>query len=223
MSDEPKQACPPDNTETVNEFGIYNMRPMNGIQCLPIIGEIEGHNVLPPQSKATKYEHIIPLLAHIEQDDALRGLLLIMNTVGGDVEAGLAIAEMISGMSKPSVSLVLGGGHSIGVALASSTNYSFITPTATMTVHPIRTSGMIITVSQTYEYYNRMQERILRFVSEHSNISREKLYDLMIAKDEMANDVGTVLIGEDAVRCGIINEIGGLSTALAKLKQLVQS
>lgn len=193
----------------------------NRIHCLPIIGQVEGHIVLPPQNKTTKYEHVIPQLVAIEESDEIDGLLLILNTVGGDVEAGLAISEMISSMSKPTVSLVLGGGHSIGVPLSVSTNYSFIASTATMTIHPIRMQGLVIGVPQTYEYFNKMQERISSFITEHSDITPDELNDLLFRTGELANDVGTVLIGEEAVKYKLINEVGGLQDAMNKLKQLI--
>lgn len=178
--------------------------------------------VLPPQNKTTKYEHVIPQLVAIEESKDIDGLLLVLNTVGGDVEAGLAIAEMISTMSKPSVSLVLGGGHSIGVPLSVSTDYSFIASTATMTIHPIRMTGLVIGVPQTYDYFNKMQERIVNFIVRHSNITKEKFNELLLRTGELANDVGTVLVGEEAVKVGLINEIGGLDKALQKLRELIR-
>ena len=189
-------------------------------KIISIIGEVEGHTILPPQSKSTKYEHIIPMLTEAEQNEGVKGILIIMNTMGGDVEAGLAIAELIRGMSKPSVSLVLGGGHSIGVPLAVSADYSFIAATASMTIHPIRTSGLVINVPQTFRYYDKMQDRVVRFVSENSRISEEKFRELMQKTDQMADDTGTVLIGKQAVEAGLIDEQGGLAQALAKLKEL---
>uniref|UniRef100_UPI001FE0A78C ClpP family protease n=1 Tax=Caldanaerobius polysaccharolyticus TaxID=44256 RepID=UPI001FE0A78C len=192
------------------------------IHCLTIIGQIEGHIVLPPQNKTTKYEHIIPQLIAIQQDPKIKGLMVILNTVGGDVEAGLAIAEMISSMSKPTVSIVLGGGHSIGVPLAVSSNYSFIAPSATMTIHPIRMNGLIIGVPQTFEYFNKMQDRIVDFVARNSKITKEKFLDLMLRTGELATDVGTILVGKEAVDCGLIDEVGGVSQALAKLRQLIE-
>ncbi|NLY17521.1 MAG: translocation-enhancing protein TepA [Clostridiaceae bacterium] len=192
------------------------------IHCLTVIGQIEGHLVLPPQNKTTKYEHVIPQLIAIEEEKNIDGLLLILNTVGGDVEAGLAIAEMIASMSKPTVSLILGGGHSIGVPMAVSTNYSFIAPSATMTIHPLRLNGMVIGVPQTYEYFDRMQERVVDFVSKNSNISKENFRKLMLKTGEIANDVGTVLFGQEAVDHGIINEVGGLANALEKLNELIE-
>lgn len=189
-------------------------------KIISIIGEVEGHTMLPPQSKSTKYEHIIPMLTDAEQNERVRGILIIMNTMGGDVEAGLAIAELIRGMSKPSVSLVLGGGHSIGVPLAVSADYSFIAATASMTIHPIRTSGLVINVPQTFRYYDKMQDRVVRFVSENSGITEEKFRELMQKTDQMADDTGTVLIGKQAVEVGLIDEQGGLARALEKLREL---
>lgn len=190
------------------------------IHVVSIIGQIEGHINLPPQNKTTKYEHVLPQLVMIEQDPAVRGFILLVNTVGGDVEAGLALAEMIAGMSKPSVSLVLGGGHSIGVSLAVSTSYSYISPSASMTVHPIRMSGVIIGVPQTFDFFNKMQKRIVDFVCTHSKISEPKYRELMTLTGEMANDVGTVLVGDEAVKYGIIDEVGTFAAASDKIKQL---
>lgn len=192
------------------------------IHCLTIIGQIEGHLILPPQNKTTKYEHIIPQLVAIEQSDSIDGLLLILNTVGGDVEAGLAIAEMVASMSKPTVSLVLGGGHSIGVPMAVSCLHSFIAPSATMTIHPIRLNGMIIGVPQTFEYFEKMQERVVQFVCKNSGISKEAFKDLMFKTGELANDVGTILFGEEAVRRGLIDETGGLADAITMLQQKIK-
>ncbi len=197
--------------------------PHDGVQCLTIIGEIEGHTLLPSSSKSTKYEHLIPLLASIEQNQDIKGVLFLMNTVGGDIEAGLAIAELIAGMSKPTVTLVLGGGHSIGVTLAVSADASFITPTATMTIHPVRICGQVITASQTYDYFNRMQDRILDFIVRHSKIKLKALRALMLNTGEMANDIGTVLIGKEAVECGLIGAIGGISDAYGKLAELIEA
>ena len=209
--------------EEIKDLGKTTIsNPKGNIHCLTIIGQIEGHIVLPPQNKTTKYEHVIPQLVAIEENAEIDGLMLILNTVGGDVEAGLAIAEMISSMSKPTVSLVLGGGHSIGVPMAVSANYSFIAPSATMTIHPIRLNGMVIGVPQTYEYFDKMQERVVQFVSKNAGISKEKFRELMLKTGELANDVGTVLFGEEAVRNGLICEVGGLSAALAKLYELIE-
>ena len=176
---------------------------------------------LPPQNKTTKYEHVMPQLVAVEDDPDIDGLLVLLNTVGGDVEAGLAIAEIISGMKKPTVSLVLGGGHSIGVPLAVSADYSFIAPTATMTVHPLRMSGVVIGVMQTFQYFQRMQDRIIEFVVSNSNITYECFKELMLTTDEIANDVGSILFAEKAVECGLINSIGGLSDALEKMYELI--
>jgi len=212
-----------ENTEIIKELGQSTIsNPKGNIHCLTIIGQIEGHMVLPPQNKTTKYEHVIPQLVAIEENEDIEGLLLVLNTVGGDVEAGLAIAEMIASMSKPAVSLVLGGGHSIGVPMAVSTNYSFIAPSATMTIHPLRLNGMIIGVPQTYEYFDKMQERVVQFVSKNSNISKDMFRELMLKTGELANDVGTVLFGEEAVRRGLINEVGGLAEALKKLYEMIK-
>lgn len=207
----------------IKELGKSSISNSRGnIHCLTVIGQIEGHVVLPPQNKTTKYEHVIPQLIAIEESEEIDGLMLILNTVGGDVEAGLAIAEMIASMSKPSVSLVLGGGHSIGVPMAVATKYSFIAPSATMTIHPIRLSGMVIGVPQTYEYFDKMQERVVKFVSKNSNISQEDFRELMLKTGELANDVGTILFGDEAVKKGIINETGGLFNALEKLYELIE-
>lgn len=209
--------------ENIKEMGSVEVQERGrNIHCLTIIGQIEGHMVLPPQNKTTKYEHVLPQLVAIEDDNKIDGLLLILNTVGGDVEAGLAIAEMISSMSKPTVSLVLGGGHSIGVPMAVSTNYSFIAPSATMTIHPLRLSGMIIGVPQTFEYFDRMQERVVEFVAKNSKISKDAFRKLMLKTGELANDVGTVLFGAEAVEHGIIDEVGGLASALKKLDYLIE-
>ncbi len=194
--------------------------PQN-IHCLTIVGQIEGHLTLPPQNKTTKYEHIIPQLVAVEQNPEIEGLLVVLNTVGGDVEAGLAISEMLASLSKPSVGLVLGGGHSIGVPIAVSTTYSFIASTATMTVHPIRLTGLVIGVPQTYEYLDKMQDRVIRFVVENSKISEKIFRDLMFRTGELARDIGTVVVGKDAVKYGLIDEVGGLSQAVAKLKSLI--
>ena len=193
------------------------------IHCLTIIGQVEGHYTLPPQNKTTKYEHVIPQLVAIEQDSSIEGLLVILNTVGGDVEAGLAIAELLSGMKTPTVSLVLGGGHSIGVPLAVSAQYSFIAPTATMTVHPVRMNGVMLGVPQTLSYFDKMQERITGFVTQNSNISPKRFKQLMMNSGELVMDIGTVLDGEQAVEEGLIDSLGGLSEAIAKLYALIES
>ncbi len=212
-----------DNNECLKELGTIKMPILDSnIFTMTIIGQIEGHLILPPQNKTTKYEHIIPLIVSVEESKEIEGLLLILNTMGGDVEAGLAIAELISTMHKPAVSIVLGGGHSIGVPLAVSTDFSFIVPTATMTIHPIRMNGLIIGVPQTYDYFNKMQERIINFVISHSRIKKSVLKKLMFTTSEMANDVGTVLVGKEAVNYGLIDEIGGLKDAMKKLKDLIK-
>ena len=188
--------------------------------CMTIIGQIEGHYILPSQHKTTKYEHVIPKLVAIEENDQIDGLLLILNTVGGDIEAGLAIAELIAGMKKPSVSLVLGGGHSIGVPLAVAAKKSLIAKSATMTVHPVRINGLVLGVEQSFEYFRNMQERIVRFVSENSNISPDKFRELMLTTGELVQDLGTVLNGDDAVRAGLIDAVGSLSDAISLLDSM---
>ncbi|PRR82573.1 ClpP family protease [Clostridium vincentii] len=209
--------------KAVKEFGNTSMAsPNEKIQVLSIIGQIEGHMVSPPQTKATKYEHIIPQLIAMEQNDEVEGVLIVLNTVGGDVEAGLAISEMINSISKPTVSIVIGGGHSIGVPLATSSDYSFITPSATMIIHPVRMNGFIIGVDQTFQYFKKMQERIDDFIVRTSSVSHEDLHNFMMQTDALLNDVGTMLIGKDAVDCGLINEVGGISNALAKLNSLIE-
>jgi len=188
--------------------------------CISIIGQIEGHYLLPEGQKATKYEQLIPMLEEIEEDDSIDGVLLILNTMGGDVEAGLALSEMIASMTKPTVSLVLGGGHSIGVPLAASADYSLIVPSATMTLHPVRISGLVIGVSQSFRYMAEMQKRIVNFICAHSKASPERLNELMMRPDQMATDCGTILEGSEAVACGIIDEVGGLDRALDLLRML---
>ena len=201
--------------EDIKDFGSSEIKNSKGnIHCLTIVGEIEGHSVLPPSSKATKYEHVLPLLVSVEKNEEIDGLLLILNTMGGDVEAGLAIAELISSMTKPTVSLVLGGSHSIGVPLAVSAKRSFVASSATMTIHPVRMNGTVIGSPQTYEYFKKMQERITDFVCKNSKISKEKFTELMMKTGEMANDVGTIVSGDDAVKFGLIDEKGGLDRAL---------
>lgn len=211
-------------SDDIKDFGISLIKTKKGtIHCLSIIGQIEGHTVLSSQTKSTKYEHLLPLLVTIDESETIDGLLVILNTVGGDVEAGLAIAEMISTMKKPVVSIVLGGGHSIGVPLAVSADYSFIARSATMTVHPLRLSGQVIAVSQTYEQFNKIQDRIVDFVVRNSHISKEAFEEIMTNTKALANDVGTVLFGEDAVKCGIIDEVGGLKCATEKLYSLIDN
>ena len=208
------------NIEDLGSVETKNTR--GNIHCLNIIGQVEGHMVLPPQNKTTKYEHVLPQLIAIEENPEIDGLMVLLNTVGGDVEAGLAIAEMIAGMSKPTVSLVLGGGHSIGVPLAVATDYSFIAPTATMTVHPLRMNGVVIGVMQTFQYFQNMQDRIIDFVVSNSNISYDKFKQLMLTTDEIANDVGSILFAKKAVEYGLINEMGGLKDALEKMYELIE-
>lgn len=193
------------------------------IYTLTIIGQVEGHQVLPENVKTTKYEHILPLLAGIEESEEYDGLLLLLNTVGGDIEAGLAIAEMIAGMKKPTVSLVLGGGHSIGIPLAVCTKKSFITPTASMTVHPVRMTGLVVGAPQTFRYFHRIQEQIADFVTANSGISKEQFEGYMMATGEMATDVGTILYGKEAVSSGLIDQLGGLSDALQELHGMIQN
>jgi len=192
------------------------------IYTLTIIGQVEGHQVLPETVKTTKYEHVLPILAGIEESDEIDGLLLLLNTVGGDIEAGLAIAEMIAGMKKPSVSLVLGGGHSIGIPLAVCTKRSFITPTASMTVHPVRMTGLVVGAPQTFRYFQRIQEQIADFVTANSRISREKFEHYMMATGEIATDVGTILYGKEAVESGLIDKLGGLNDALFALHKMIR-
>ena len=193
------------------------------IYTLTIIGQVEGHQVLPETVKTTKYEHILPLLATIEESEEIDGLLLLLNTVGGDIEAGLAIAEMISGMKKPTVSLVLGGGHSIGIPLAVCTKRSFITHTASMTVHPVRMTGLVVGAPQTFRYFHRIQEQIADFVTRNSGISRKSFMGYMMTTDQLATDVGTILYGEEAVRSGLIDELGGLHDALRCLHEMIDA
>lgn len=207
----------------LTDLGILNSA--NGfesdIQYINIIGSIEGHMILPADNKTTKYEHLIPQLVAVEENPEVKGLLIILNTVGGDVEAGLALSELISTLSKPTVSLVLGGGHSIGIPLATSTDYSYIAKTATMTLHPIRTNGLVITAETTFDYMRKTQERVVEFIQEHSNASKDAINRLMNCTDNMPNDIGTILFGKEAVEIGIIDEVGGLSQALGKLRELI--
>ncbi|HHV62307.1 MAG TPA: translocation-enhancing protein TepA [Firmicutes bacterium] len=215
----------PAPARSIKQFGEMRTPEQipSNIHCMTIIGQIEGHIILPPQNKTTKYEHILPQLVAIEQNPQIEGLLVILNTVGGDVEAGLAIAEMIESMSKPSVSLVLGGGHSIAVPVAVACTYSIIANTATMTIHPLRLSGLVIGVPQTYEYLDKMQDRVIKFVTAHSRITEQKFRELMSRTGELVRDVGTVLVGKDAVDVGLMDAVGGLRDALAKLDELISS
>ncbi len=220
-SDNSNKPSQTEQIERVGHISLKNARHL--IHCLTIIGEVEGHYILPPQNKTTKYEHIMPALVAIEQDSSIEGLVIIINTVGGDVEAGLAIAELIAGMKTPTVSIVLGGGHSIGVPLAVCAKKSFIVPSATMTVHPVRMNGLVLGVPQTLSYFDKMQERIIRFVCDNSNITPERFRELMMTTGELVMDVGTVLDGEGAVKEGIIDSLGGLSDAIECLYELIES
>lgn len=213
-----------ENQDELEKYGQPEQRrreESSPIQLLTIIGEVEGHECLAANSKTTKYEHVIPMLAAVEENPQIRGLLVLINTVGGDVESGLAIAEMIASISKPSVSLVLGGSHSIGVPLAVSTDYSFIVPTGTMMIHPVRMNGLIIGVAQTFEYFQKIQDRIAGFITDHSRISKERLMQLMLETGELTKDVGSVLVGEQAVSEGLIDELGGIHDAYDKLYKML--
>ncbi len=211
-------------TELIKNMSSVEIKCKEGnIFCMTIIGEIEGHMVSSSSNKTTKYEHVIPELLRVEEDENTKGLLITLNTIGGDVEAGLAISELIASMTKPSVSLVLGGGHSIGVPLAVSAKRSVIVPSATMTVHPIRTSGQVITAPQTFKQMEKLQDRLIDFVANHSKISNEKLNSLMLNSGNISNDTGTVLYGEEAVNCGLIDKTGGISDALNELKLMINN
>ena len=208
--------------EDIIELGSVTARSSKGvIHCLTIVGQVEGHQLLPPQNKSTKYEHVMPQLAAIEESDEIDGLLILLNTVGGDIEAGLAIAELIRGMKKPTVSLVLGGGHSIGVPLAVAAKRSFIAPSAAMTIHPVRLNGVVIGVPQTFAYFEKIQERIVKFVTANARISEEKFKEYMLRTGELAADVGSVIYGEEAVAEGLIGALGGLSDALQSLHEMI--
>lgn len=223
MSENTKNDNKKNEIEEIKELGtISDFGGKHRIHCLTIIGEIEGHNVLPEQSKTTKYEHVIPQLVAIEESEEIEGLLVILNTVGGDVEAGLAIAELISGMKKPTVSFVLGGGHSIGVPLAVAAKKSYIAPSATMTVHPVRTNGLVIGVPQMMNHFARMQGRITEFVVRNSGITSERFTSLMMNTEELVTDVGSVLSGETAVKEGLIDEIGNLNSVIEGLYDLIE-
>ncbi|MBE6022781.1 MAG: peptidase S14 [Cellulosilyticum sp.] len=235
-SENPPSAVPPstppqspplneaDVTNNIKEFGQLST-PGKDVQscihCLTIIGQVEGHMSLPPQNKTTKYEHLIPQIVGICEDPKIKGVLIILNTVGGDVEAGLALAELIASINKPTVSLVLGGAHSIGIPISVSSDYSFITQTASMTIHPVRMNGTVIGVSQAFEFFDQMQERIIEFVESHSKISSDRFRELMLATGKLAMDVGTVLVGQQAVEEKIIDEVGGLKAAMDKLHELI--
>ena len=212
-----------DREQSIVDFGSAQVESARGtVHILTIVGQVEGHQLLPPTTKSTKYEHVMPLLATVEESDEVDGLLILLNTMGGDIEAGLGIAELIASMSKPTVSLVLGGGHSIGVPLAVSAKRSFIAPSAAMTIHPVRLNGLVIGVPQTFYYFERIQERITRVVTANSNIKRDTFTKLMLRTGELAADVGSVIYGEEAVEIGLIDKIGGLSDALACLHGMIQ-
>lgn len=223
MSDENKNIeMSEEQRSEITEFGSLTARSSRGnIHCLTIVGQIEGHQLLPPQNKSTKYEHVMPQLAAIEESDEIDALLVLLNTVGGDIEAGLALAELIRGMKKPNVSLVLGGGHSIGVPLATAAQYSLIAPSAAMTIHPVRLNGVVIGVPQTFAYFEKIQERIVKFVTTTSRISEEKFKELMLKTGELAGDVGSVIYGDEAVELGLIDAVGSLSDALAYLHERI--
>lgn len=215
----------PSLNDPIKQYGqtvIENRELNKRIHCLTIIGQVEGHVNLPQQNKTTKYEHLLPQLAAIEEDDGINGILILINTVGGDVEAGLAIAEMIASLSKPTVSLVLGGGHSIGVPLAVCSNYSYIVPSATMTIHPIRMNGTVIGDHQTFDYLERMQERIINFVTHNSKITHDRLRELMLNRNQLSKDVGTIIVGKEAVDLGIIDEVGGAKEAIRKIYEIIE-
>lgn len=213
------------DNESIKEYGQMTLEGSGKntkIHLLSIIGEVEGHEVLASGSKTTKYEHVIPSLAAVEEDESIDGLLILINTIGGDVESGLAIAEMIASLSKPTVSLVLGGSHSIGVPLAVAADHSFIVPTGTMLIHPVRMSGTVIGARQTYEYFQRMQDRITGFVAQHSDADQKKLEEMMMDTGFMTKDLGTILVGKEAVKAGIIDEVGGIKDAFRKLYRLIR-
>lgn len=218
-----EQEPSPQATQQIVDMGSAVVKNRHGtVHCLTIVGQVEGHMVLPNNTKSTKYEHVLPLLASLEESDEVDGLVLLLNTVGGDIEAGLAIAEMIAGMKKPTVSLVLGGGHSIGIPLAVCTKKSFITPTASMTVHPVRMTGLVVGAPQTFRYFQRIQEQIADFVTANSRISREDFEHYMMATGEIATDVGTILYGKEAVASGLIDKLGGLNDALSTLHRMIE-
>lgn len=210
-----------DTIEEMGQITLNKNKEGKKIHLLSIIGEIEGHELLPPTSKSTKYEHVIPKLAEIEDDDSIKGVLILVHSCGGDVEAGLAIAEMIASLSKPTVSLVLGGSHSISVPLSVAADYSFIVPSGTMIIHPVRMSGTIIGAPTTYEYFKLIQDRIVDFIVRHTSMEKERLEEMMIAKGILTKDLGTILVGEEAVREGIINEMGGMREAVAHLSGMM--
>lgn len=221
---EGKEQTAGEAADLIKELGLLGAGSnfKSEIQYINIIGSIEGHSVLPQDNKTTKYEHLIPELIAVQENSEIKGLLIVLNTVGGDVEAGLALSELVAGISKPTVSLVIGGGHSIGIPLAVSADYSFVARSATMTLHPIRTSGTLITAEPTFEYMKKTQERVVDFIAAHSHAAREKIEEKMNCTSNMANDVGTLLFGEDAVQMGLIDSIGSLSEALEKLRNLIK-
>ena len=220
-NDEQKSSGLVDKIQQLGQTNVPQLSQDSKIHCLTIIGQIEGHVQLPPQNKTTKYEHVIPQIVAIEHNPKIEGLLVVLNTVGGDVEAGLAISEMLGSLSKPTVSIVLGGGHSIGVPIAVSCDYSFIAETATMTIHPVRLTGLVIGVPQTFEYMDKMQERVVNFVIKHSNISEDKFKELMFSKGNLTRDIGTNVVGADAVKYGLIDDVGGVGQAIKKLTELI--
>lgn len=211
-----------DDIREMGQVTLENGRRSSKIHLMSIIGEVEGHELLSSTSKTTKYEHVIPSLAEVEDDPEIQGMLLLINTIGGDVESGLAIAEMVASLSKPTVSLVLGGSHSIGVPLAVSADYSFIVPTGTMLIHPVRMSGTVIGARQTYEYFQRIQDRITGFIAAHSRADRETVEEMMMDTGFMTKDLGTILVGKEAVKAGIIDEVGGIREAFRKLNQMIR-
>lgn len=225
MTEEPNQQ--PEQSGDQSAPRLYDLgaalveSSRGSIYCLTIIGQVEGHSLAPNNTKTTKYEHVLPLLAHLEQSEEVDGVLLLLNTVGGDIEAGLAIAELIAGMKKPTVSLVLGGGHSIGIPLAVSARRSMIVPTASMTVHPVRMTGLVVGAPQTYQYFNRIQDQIVSFVTKHSKISKQRFLDYMMATDEIATDVGTVVYGPETVESGLMDQLGSLSDAFSWLHRQI--
>ncbi len=227
MDSEPEQSPPrggTDETQNIQQLGTPDVPSVSSdVHCLSIIGQVEGHMVLPSQNKTTKYEHVIPQLVAVEQNSDIRGLLILLNTVGGDVEAGLAISEMIAGISKPTVSVVLGGGHSIGIPIAVAADVSYIAPSATMTIHPIRLSGQVLGVPQTYEYLDKMQDRVVQFVVSHSGIDGKEYRRLMFRTGQLARDIGTILVGNDAVQERLIDRVGGIGQAVDHLYDMMNS
>jgi len=222
MNEEQTFAASQPETENINNFGSTVTKSEKGvIHCLTIVGQVEGHVLLPETTKSTKYEHVMPLLAAVEESPEIEGLLVLLNTVGGDIEAGLAISELIASMNKPTASLVLGGGHSIGVPLAVAADKSFIAPSAAMTIHPVRLTGVVIGVPQTFSYFTKVHERIVSFITENSRISREKFMEYMMRTGELTNDVGSIIYGSEAVESGLIDSLGGLSDALGYLHERI--